>query len=149
MLNTPEQDPSVELLNEIYLNCKMGATAVDELLPNVADTAFASELQNTMMQHQTMVNRAATELRSRSKIPSERGALAKAGLWSSIKLHMFTNKNNNSHIAEMMIQGDTMGIINMTKALKSYNAADPEVVEIARTVITQEQDSIERMKQYL
>lgn len=142
------QDNNVALLNEVYLNCKMGATAIDTLLPKVEDSAFASELQNMLQQQQAIVYKAATELRNRATIPSENSTFAKAGLWSSLQLHMLTNRQKD-HIAEMMIQGDMMGIINLTRAKREFSGADADIIELANTVITQEQESIEKMKQYL
>lgn len=142
------QDNNVALLNEVYLNCKMGAAAIDTLLPKVEDTAFATELQNILAQQQSVVLKAATELRNRSTIPSETSTFARAGLWSSIQLHMLTNRQKD-HIAEMMIQGDIMGIINLTRAKRTYSGADSDIIELANSVINQEQESIEKMKQYL
>lgn len=142
------QDNNVALLNEVYLNCKMGATAIDTLLPRVEDPIFAAELQKMLQQQQTIVHKAATELRSRSTIPAETSTLARAGLWSSLQLHMLSNRQKD-HIAEMMIQGDMMGIINLTKAKRAYSGADSAIIELANSVITQEQESIEKMKEFL
>jgi hypothetical protein len=59
-----------------------------------------------------------------------------------------TNKNP-SHIAEMMIQGSTMGIIDITKNLKEYADADKDISALANRLLKFEQQNIEEMKKFL
>ena len=56
---------------------------------------------------------------------------------------------STSRLAERMIQGSTMGIIEETESLKKHPEADEPIQQIARDMIQFEQDSIERLKQYL
>ena len=54
-----------------------------------------------------------------------------------------------SHIADMMIQGSTMGITDMTKKLSELDEADAGAKELAEEYIGCEQKHIESMKKYL
>ena len=54
-----------------------------------------------------------------------------------------------SHIAEMMINGATMGVIDMTKRLKQYQAQDPEIDALGRDVVEFEENTVTKMKNYL
>jgi hypothetical protein len=58
---------------------------------------------------------------------------------------------SSSHLAEMVIEGSTMGITDTTKVINEYES-DPEcreAVELARKIVRFEQDNIEIMKKYL
>jgi len=57
--------------------------------------------------------------------------------------------SSDSHIAQMVIQGSTMGITQMTKLLNSKPNADGPSAQIAKEFIYKEQDNIEEMKKYL
>ncbi len=48
-----------------------------------------------------------------------------------------------------MINGSTMGIIDMTKALKNNDDVDAYATDLAQRLIKTEQNNIELMKQFL
>ncbi|AJG98784.1 hypothetical protein [Clostridium beijerinckii] len=56
---------------------------------------------------------------------------SKASTYVMINLNTLVNKTS-SHISEMMIQGSTMGIIDITKRIKEYPNADKEIIEVIR-----------------
>jgi len=60
-----------------------------------------------------------------------------------------TAENANSKIAEMVIQGSTMGVTEMTKELNNYQGTNQELFRTAQKFIQTEQDNIEEMKKYL
>ena len=53
------------------------------------------------------------------------------------------------HIAEMMINGTTMGIVDMTKKLNQLDEADAGAKKLAEEFIRGQQKSIEVLKQHL
>ena len=56
-----------------------------------------------------------------------------------------------SHIAEMMIQGSNMGIIEMNKCINTCERGGCEggAVKLAQDIVEFEQQNLERMKKYL
>ena len=72
--------------------------------------------------------------------------------WASVGIAMNTMIDaSSSHLAEMVIEGSTMGITDTTKVINEYEN-DPEcreAVELARKIVKFEQDNIEIMKKYL
>ena len=65
-----------------------------------------------------------------------------------INLKTLANKSP-SHISEMLIQGSTMGIIDLTKKLKEYAEADQEILSLANKLLKLEQNNVEECKKYL
>ena len=54
-----------------------------------------------------------------------------------------------SKLAEMVIQGNTMGATELKKQLNAYRGSNPSVVSLAQRQLKSEEKNIEDMKQYL
>ena len=143
-----EQNCNVALLNEIYQNSKMGIDAIDTVSKKVDDRQLKSDLTTQSEQYSQFASQARQELAQRGTAPIDNGPLSKATLWSSIQFNTLID-STPSHIAEMMINGSTMGIVQMTKQVREHSDIDDPVRNMASHLIRQEQDNIERMKQYL
>ena len=57
----------------------------------------------------------------------------------------------SSHIADMMIQGATMGVTDTTKLIREYEntSCSEEALKLARDTVKYEEESIERLKKFL
>ena len=49
----------------------------------------------------------------------------------------------------MMVQGNTMGVIDMTKALRQNADADAPVLSLGERLLQMQRDNVEEMKTYL
>ena len=76
------------------------------------------------------------------------GAMAKAGMWLGLQAETLTDRSD-AHIAEIVIQGATMGVIEMTKALNNYGDADPRARGIASDFVVRQNEVIDRQKGFL
>ena len=56
---------------------------------------------------------------------------------------------STSHMAEMMINGTNMGIVEMTRQLNSAQNADPAARKLAEDFLHGEQLHLNHLKQYL
>lgn len=54
-----------------------------------------------------------------------------------------------SHLADTLIQGSTMGVIDMTRARARCPEADPGAHQLANEFLKNGQESIERLKRFL
>lgn len=149
------------LLQEIYKGAVMGTEAIQQLLPKVENPSFRSDLQTQYQQYQQTAANAESQLKELSRCPKELTGREKAMLWGALQGQTMCNKET-SHLAEMMIQGSNMGIINLTKVLNSYTVPDgpaengsPEPLEsqkareLAQSTIQAEENNINRLKAYL
>ena len=59
--------------------------------------------------------------------------------------------STSSHIADMMIQGATMGVTDTTKLIREYEntSCSEEALKLARDTVKYEEESIERLKKFL
>ncbi len=65
-----------------------------------------------------------------------------------INFNTITNKTP-SHIAEMLIQGSTMGIIDVTKRLKEYKDVGQDILALADRLLKFEQQNVDELKKFL
>ena len=69
-------------------------------------------------------------------------------IWTGVQWNTLTD-DSASHIADMVIQGDTMGITSLTKELNSHPVTNAGVRNLAQELLSEEHTYIEQMKQYL
>lgn len=102
------------LLEEIYKATKMGLEATQLIIPKVHDKSLRAQIEQQGKNYKGMNAKAKSMLREDGRLPDDDGSLKDTMLRGSIKMSTFVNKKS-SHIAEMMINGTTMGIVDMTK----------------------------------
>ena len=80
----------------------------------------------------------------------EESFLAKIGTKMSVTMNTLVD-STTSHIAEMMIQGGTMGVTDATKSLREYEntSCSEDALDLAKRIIKYEENTIERLKEFL
>lgn len=141
-------DANTELLTEVSRNARMGKNAVETLIDKVGDETMRKELTSRKGEYEKLEQSANNQL-SQAGIQAEPlKATDKAGLWMGLQMNTIADKSN-SHIAEMMIQGSTMGVIEVTKLKNRYPNAAPEARSLADDFLSTERGGIERMRAFL
>ena len=141
-------EASSVLLQETYKNTNMGIDSIEQLMPKVNDGELLKELNTCKNDYSEFKNILLTELNGRGIPPKETSFAAKIPAYASINMNMMMD-NSDSHAAEMMIQGLTMGIVNTTKALNDNKNADPISIGLANKLVQMQQKHIETLKAYL
>ena len=139
-----------EILEHIYKNVKMGSDSITSLLPKVKDERMISDLTTQLSGYEGFALRASDMLKNSGVHPEEESLMKKIPAKAGIAMNMAMDPSS-SHIAEMMIQGSSMGIVDMTKYINAAKrvSISKEAVDLAGEVVTFEEDNIERLKAYL
>ena len=145
-----QSNPSEKLLEELYKNAKMGSNSIIELLPKVKDQNMRNELTSELDAFEKFAKKAEKMLYEINTEPQEESILAKLGTKMSVAMNTMID-STSSHIAEMMIQGATMGITEATKLLREYenSSCSEEALSLARDLIKYEEETVERLKNFL
>ena len=136
------------LLNGIVENARMGADACAQLLKKTEEIELRRELQQQQSVYEGAIRDAEERLYANGFKPVPTPVADRMGVWMGTQMKTLTDRSP-SHIAEMTIQGASMGIIDLTKARNSYPDADSQAQGIAAALIEKQQQGIDRMKQYL
>lgn len=138
----------IEVLNSVYKNAVTGSQAIDDLLPMTEDKKFVSDLKTQNGEYMSIGAEAAARLVGLGAEAQPVGAAKKAGMKMGVVMNSMLN-DSTCHLAELMIKGSNMGIIDMTKTINSFNNASPEALGLARKLIDMEHNNIVRLKAYL
>lgn len=137
-----------ELLNYIHQNCEMGKDTINQLLNITKDETFIEELRRELEEYSRIFNLCNNLIKNTNKEPKDISNIAKVSAYISINIKTLMNKSS-SHIAEMMIQGSTMGIIDITKRLKDYDPKNDEIAKLGNELLKIEQNNVESLKRFL
>ena len=137
-----------KLLQTIVENGRMGEDACDQLLTRTQDSELRKELMIEKQHYAAAARDAEMQLCNMGIKPTPKGPMARMGLWMGMQINTAVDQTS-SHIADIVIQGLTMGVIELTKARNSYTDAGAEAQGIASDLITKQQESIDRLKSFL
>ena len=136
------------LLEEIYQATNMGLEATRMVIPKVHDESLREDIERQGENYKGMATKAKEMLHHNGQLPKEEDPVKKAMLWGSIQMSTLVNTKPR-HIAEMMINGTTMGIVDITKKLNELDDADAGAKTLAEEYLANEQKNIEDLKKHL
>ena len=142
-------DANEELLNFLYQNAQMGAETVEHLLEEAEGEGFRNQLEKEFKEYRGFQQKARQLLEKRDSKQKSIPEMQKMGAKLMIDLKTMTDKSP-SHIAEMMIQGSAMGIIDATKKIHRYESeADPEIVALLEELCQREEENARALRRFL
>ena len=150
MMEQKHASDNVQMLDKMYKNVKMGSDSMVSILSKVKDTGLKEELTNQLDKYESYSKKLAGMIKDEGGTPKDEGMLAKAG--SKIGIEMNTMLDSTpSHIAEMVIEGATMGMSDMTKLLREYENKNcsEATMKLAREIAEFEDKSVDSLKKYL
>ncbi len=135
------------LLNHIRQTTEMGVSGIDSVM-DYAEGTFRQALEQQRAEYAEMHHKADELLKQRNGQSEDIGAFAKwsSELSSGLKTMMDSSQSN---LANMMIQGNTMGVTKSLQTIRDYQGDDHAVMKLAHKLLDTEQANIEQMKQYL
>ena len=139
-----------DVLKAVFKNVKMASDSILNIMPKVEDEKFKSDLTVTLSAFEAFASRATKLLADEGVKPEEEGTLTKlSAKWGTMMNTM--RDSTTSHLAEMMVEGATMGVNEMLKELReSENSGVSEsALRLTRDVCAFEEKVVEDMKAYL
>lgn len=137
-----------ELLRHVYQTAEMGQDGIRSVRGYAKDPALAQALNRQMGEYQHIQATAGGMLRARGIEPEGVGALAKLSAEAMSAMKTMAD-HSATKIAELMIQGSTMGVTKSLRTIRDCELKDPQVRDLADKLLKTEQANIEEMKQFL
>lgn len=138
----------IALLNQIHQNADMGRDSVRHVIKLSSDSQFLHALSSQLDEYEQVYDESGEMLRSQGVQAEDAGPVAKAMARAASTMKSLVNPTT-SRLAEMMIEGNTMGITELRKQLNAYHGSNPAVVNLAERHLRAEEKNIEEMKKYL
>lgn len=137
------------VLDEVNKGCSMGMDAITDVLDKVSDNVFKKVLKGEYNKYNNIHDRIEKVYNDYSSLePTETNSVNKAMTSMMINMKTLTD-TSNSKIAELLLQGTNMGIIEGRKLLNHKDELDSEVYKILTDFIEMQEDSVETLKKYL
>lgn len=138
----------LEILKEVNQNAKVGMEGIDLTLEKAVDSKLKNALYNQKDEYKNIYNRTSELLHNLNEKDKDVPPFQKAMAWMGIQMSTLPN-SSNSKLAEILIQGNDMGIIKGTKLLNNMNFKNPEIENILKDFITLQQENIDGLKKFL
>ena len=141
-------DSNRALLNYVYQNAEMGTRTIDKLLGIVEDKEFLRHLEAQKKEYSAFEREAGNLLEQNGCDAKGLNALEKMSTYLMIDMQTLTDRSA-SHVAEMMMVGSNMGVINGVKNLKKYPDADRDIRGLMERLLKEEEDNVQQLKKFL
>lgn len=142
---------NLELLMHIYQTADMGVYATKNLLDLLRkkDNKITHVLEEELKEYEKYTQISETMLKKHDVNPKTSGMMAKMS--SDIGMTIETMKDNSDPaIAAMLIEGLTMGTVEMNIKIDKYKRTNKkEILEIAHNLLEFQENEIEKLKTFL
>ena len=142
------ENDNLQLLNAIYKNVTMATHAIDSIKDKISNKKLLKLVnkQNKLYEKitadcETLGSHIAEDLTAINPF-------LKMTSSASINLKTMMNDDTN-HIAEMLIQGSTMGITDIIKAVGEFRSADKTIKNVATELQHMEEEFVDSLKTFL
>ncbi len=142
------KEENINALDEINKGACMGMDAIKYTLEKVEDDKLKKELEKEYQNYQDISEKiTAIYPDYDNDSPHETNIMNKAMTWYGINMKTLVDQSN-SKIAELILQGVNMGIIEGKKILNNKNI-DDNVTDIVNEYVTMQEKSVENLKKFL
>ncbi len=140
-----------EILEYIYQTSNMGMESTKDLINSLKgkDNKIKKLIEEIEKNYEKYAKETEKLLNKQDLKAKPIGMMAKAMSKMSINKEMI-NDNSDANIADMLIQGLTMGNLELTKHIDNYEkTADKKIINLAKSLRKFGEEYIEKLKVYL
>lgn len=143
-----QENPTFKLFDAAYKNVRMASYAIDCIIDKIEDL----RLEELLRKQNDFYLDTTEELEKIAKRinhkPIDINPFLKGMSFTSIKMKTMFN-DETPHLAEMLVQGTTMGITDMIKSNSDYPSDEKDLVDIVTSIIKNEELFVESLKNFL
>lgn len=136
-----------ELVKAVYQNAEMSKDILGRMIKICENNELRADLADEFAQYHEITCEAKTICDERG-YPVKTKHHAKSTIFGGIAINTMVNKSA-SHIAEMLVTGSTMGVIDMKRSIDEYTGADETIKALAQKLMQTEQNNASKMLNYV
>ena len=139
---------NINALDEIHKGACMGMDAIDFIKDKIEDENFRKEMNKEYKDYKS-IKKQIEDMYPKydNDDPHSTSTMNKLMTWTSIEMKTM-NDTSNSKLAELLLKGVNMGIIEGKKILNNKKINN-EVRNIVDTYVKMQEENVEALKQYL
>ena len=140
---------NINALDEINKGATMGMDAIHFIIDKIDSSDFKSVVDKQYKDYEAIskhINEIYDKYNSEDE-PHKTSVVNKVMTWYGVEMKTLTDKSD-SKIAELLLQGTNMGIIEGRRILNN-KVLDDEVKEIISKYVTMQEECVDKLKDYL
>ena len=144
-------DKNIELLNYLYQDADMALSSLTLLINklNKKDNKIKKIVEGIIKGYENYLQEVKNYAKENKYDLKQKPAITKVGAYFGINMEVMKD-NSDSRIADMLIQGLTMGTLSVTKKIDTYKGdADKDILKLAHEFKTFQEKAINMLKKYL
>lgn len=143
-----KEENNIKILDELNKGCCMGSDALKVILEKIEDKDFKKTAEDLLENYEDMIEKINKTYSDYSdKEPHETNVMNKAMTWYGIQMRTITD-NSASKLAELLLQGLNMGVIEGKKLL-NHKSADKDVIDLVKEYVDIQEKYVEKIKEFL
>lgn len=147
MIDLIEHD-TIRLLRECDAGIKMGVSAIDEVLEYVESQELKSCLLKSIEEHEKIKGNLLELLNEYHDDGKEPSAMAKGMSWIKTNFKLSVSESDDV-VADLITDGCNMGVKSLYKYLNQYKSADEKSKDMAKKLISIEENLMANMRKFL
>ncbi len=143
------EENNLKILKEIHKATKMGMDSISFVAEKLDDNKLKDNLSFQYTQYGQVMDRVNKLYENYGEIPEDKNVMNTIMGWTGVQMNTLSDKSP-SHIAEMMIEGTTMGIIEGRKLMNNEaTQASKDVRDLLNNFVTFQENNVEQLKKFL
>ncbi len=137
-----------QMLQQICKSTQMGQSGIRSVMDSAKEPAMKQALASQLREYDAIHHQADRLLRDRGESAQQIPAmvLSFSRMGAQVRL---ARDSTSSKIAEMMIEGNTKGMVKSMRQNRALHALDPKVSSLSNRLLQTELANIEQMKPFL
>lgn len=144
-------DENKEFLTYLYQDADMALSNLTLLINkiNKKENKIKKVVEEVIKGYEEELKKLKTYIKKNKIDVTSKPLISKMGAYMGINMEIMKD-NSDARIADMLIQGMTMGVLNVSKKLDNYkDYLDKDILSIGKDFKDFQQKSIEKLKVYL
>lgn len=137
-----------EMLTYIAQNAEMGCCGISQIKNYAKDDNLKKALKTQMIEYGRIYSSANTMLKNRNEDIQRVNPIVRKMTKRVTKRHM-ERDDSDSHIAQMMINGNTKGVTKIVDRMRQYDNTDPKIQGLAKKLLETEYNNIYQMTEFI
>ena len=142
------EEDTIKLLRECDAGIKMGVEAIDEVIQYVSAPELKQHLETSKSDHEKLKNELQELLDQYHDDGKDPSAMAKSMSWLKTTVKLAVNESDKT-IADLITDGCNMGVKSLNRYLNQYKAADQKSKNIAKRLISLEENLAINIRKFL
>lgn len=138
----------VQMLRFIMKNAEMGCRGINAIKHYSNSEEMTKALRTQNLEYGRIYHNAWYMLKQRGE-ETKHIHPAVVVMSKAVAEREMSKDDSNSHIAEMMIQGNTMGVQKIARHIRQYGSQNKKISNLADKLMSTQQANIEQMKSFL